>query len=52
MAVETGLFASLVLSTLARPTIVFVIPVTVPLNAALPLTNNLPFNDKSSLTIN
>jgi len=52
VAVETGLLASLVLSTLPRPTIALVIPLTVPVNVVLPLTNNLPFKDKSSLTIN
>ena len=35
VAVDTGLFASVVLSTLPRPTIVLVIPATVPVNVGL-----------------
>ena len=49
VAVETGLFASVVLSTLPRPTIDFVIPLTVPVkageaNVAYLLCNDEPFS--------
>ena len=49
VAVDTGLFASLVLSTLANPTIDFVIPFTVPVkvgesNDAYLFWSNIPFS--------
>ena len=42
VAVLMGLFASLVLSTLPNPTIVFVIPAVVPLNVLLPAIVSFP----------